>query len=125
MFKKKIDETKLISFFLRMGLTIVFLYASIAILLNPSVWLGFIPSWLTNIIPEKIFLITHVIMNLIIGIWLLTGKKQFYASLIASLSLTVIIIFNLRVLDIIFRDIAILFSAISLMILHLNEVKEK
>ena len=108
-----------------MGLTIVFLYSSIAILLNPSVWLGFIPSWLTNIIPEKIFLITHVIMNLIIGIWLLTGKKQFYASLIASLSLTVIIIFNLRVLDIIFRDIAILFSAISLMILHLNEVKEK
>lgn len=119
---RKFDEKKFVSFFLRLGLAIVFLYAGIGALLNPTSWVGFIPVWLKTIIPASIFLPLHAIMDVIIGLWLLTELKKFYAALSASLSLLAIVIFNLGALDIIFRDVALLFSAIALMILHLKEV---
>ena len=125
MVKKKFDERKLASFFLRISLAVVFLYAGIGSLLNPLSWLGFIPVWLRNIIPPNIFLPIHAVLDIIIGLWLITGRKQFYASLIASLTLFSIVIFNIGVLDVIFRDIAILFSAVALMILHFKEMNLK
>ena len=123
MAKKKFDEKKLVSFFLRTGLATVFLYAGIAVLLNPLGWAGFIPVWASNIFPENVFLPLHAALDIIIGIWLISGKKLFYASAAASLALFSIVVFNIEALDIIFRDIAILFSALALMLLHLKEVK--
>lgn len=125
MVKTKFNEKKLVSFFLRTGLAIVFLYAGIAALLNPAVWIGFIPIWVRNIIPGNIFLPMHAVLDIIIGMWMIAGKKLLYVSIIASLSLFSIIIFNTTALDIIFRDIALLFSAVALMILHLREGKLK
>lgn len=125
MVKTRFNEKKLVSFFLRTGLAIVFLYAGIAALLNPAVWIGFIPIWVRNIIPGNIFLPMHAVLDIIIGMWMIAGKKLLYVSIIASLSLFLIIIFNTTALDIIFRDIALLFSAVALMILHLREGKLK
>jgi len=122
---KRFDEKKLVSFFLRSGLAVVFLYAGLGALLNPTSWVGFIPVWIRSIIPTSIFLPLHAIMDIIIGSWLLSGQKKFYAALFASLALSSIIIFNIGALDIIFRDVALLFSAIALMVLHLKEIKVK
>jgi len=47
----------------------------------------------------------------------LSDKKTVYAALISALSIFTIIIFNPWALDIIFRDVAILFAAIALAIL--------
>ncbi len=123
MANKKLDEKKLVSFCLRIGLATVFLYAGISALLNPMAWVGFIPMWIRGIIPGNIFLPIHAVLDIIIGLWLVVGKKLFYASAVAGLALLSIVIFNFGALDIIFRDIAILFSAVALMILHLREVK--
>ena len=55
MVKKKFDEKRLASFFLRIGLATVFLYAGISAFLNPIAWIGFIPLWLRNIISYSFF----------------------------------------------------------------------
>ena len=105
----------LVSFLLRVGLCIVFLYAGTAALVNPENWIGFVPQWISIFISRDIFLIMHGMTDLLIGIWLISNFKPFWAGLIASLSLISIISVNFTQLEIIFRDVAILFAAFALM----------
>ena len=107
----------LVSFFLRLGLAAVFLYAAISSFLTPTNWIGFLPVWLRNIIPGMTLLVIFSIYEIILSLWLLSGKKIYYASILSAFTLFLIIIFNMTSLDILFRDLAIFFSAISLAIL--------
>lgn len=106
-----------VSFFLRVGLATVFLYVGIAAIFSPETWLGFIPGFMRKIISGNLFLHIHSIFNICLALWLLSNKKTFYASTLASITLFAIIIFNFSALDIVFRDLSILFSAIALMFL--------
>jgi len=107
----------LVSFFLRVGLALVFLYAAISSFLSPSSWIGFIPLFLRNLIDANLLLFAFSFYEIILGLWLLSNKTVFYASLLSALTILGIVISNLGALDIVFIDIAILFSAIALMIL--------
>ncbi len=107
----------LVSFLLRAGIAVAFLYAGTAALTNPTNWIGFVPQWISMFVDRELFLLIHGITDLLIGLWLLSNVKPFYAGLIAALSLISIIIVNYGQLEIIFRDIAILFASIALMVL--------
>lgn len=117
----KSNREVLVSFFLRAGLAVVFLYAAISAFLNPQAWAGYIPAFVQAIIPAKTFLQVHSVFNILLSFWLLSKKQAFYASIIASLTLIAIIFFNYTALDIIFRDVAILFAAIALAIISYNK----
>tara|TARA_Y100000034_G_C6694965_1_gene306182 strand:+ start:173 stop:526 length:354 start_codon:yes stop_codon:yes gene_type:complete len=106
-----IKSSHVVSLFLRFGLVISFLYAGVSIFLNPISWIGFVPAWLG--FPE-FFLYFHAVLEILLAFWLISNKKIFYASIVSIIFLASIIIFNLGALDIIFRDITILFSAIAL-----------
>lgn len=107
----------MVSFLLRVGISIVFLYAGISSLLNPDGWIGFIPLFITSIIPANTFLIIYSIFQILLSLWLLSGKQIFWASILAALTLILIITFNLESLDLIFRDIPIFLSSIALILL--------
>jgi len=113
--KQKREE--LVSLFLRIGIVTTLFYAAIASFLNPLAWIGFIPSWIEVIISREIFLSVYSAYEIILGIWLLSNKKIFYASILSALTMFVIVVFNLGAFDIVFRDIAILFAAIALVVL--------
>lgn len=117
----KNDKITLISFFLRIGLAAVFLYAAISSFLNPLAWVGFFPLWLRDLIPPKILIFSFSTYEILLSLWLFSSWKSFYVAIVSSLTLFAIIIGNLGALDIIFRDIAILFMAISLAILHFEK----
>lgn len=121
MSKKEFDRNVLVSFFLRAGLAVVFLYAGIASLISPENWVGFIPQFIQDNFPASILLILFSVYEISIGLWLLSNKKIFYASILSSKIMFLIIIFNFSVFDVVFRDIAILFMAISLVILSKGE----
>lgn len=108
----------LVSFLLRIGLGAAFLYAAIASFLEPESWIGFFPIWLRNLAPANYLLMTFSIYEIILAIWLFSSKKIFYAASLATLTLAGIIVFNISTLDIIFRDIPILFLALALMVIH-------
>lgn len=106
-----IKNSYMVSFLLRAGLAISFLYAGISIFLNPTAWIGFIPAWIG---PKELLLYSHAVLEISLAIWLLSNKNIFYASIVSIIFMLSIIIVNLSALDIIFRDITILFSAIAL-----------
>ncbi len=108
------DKTRLASLILRLGLAFAFLYAAISSLINPLAWAGFIPFVVKGIIPERILLTSFSIFQIFLGLWLVSGKKVFYAAVVSALTLAVITVANLNSLIIVFRDITILFSAVAL-----------
>jgi|SRR3989344_3319561 len=111
------ENKSLVSFFLRLALASVFLYAAIASFLTPNNWIGFLPQWLKNIIPGTTLLFIFSIYEILLSLWLLSGKKIIYSSILSAITLLLIIVTNIAQLDILFRDIAIFFSAIALIFL--------
>ena len=115
LFKK--DERYLACLFIRYGIGFAFLYSAIAAFLNPNAWIGFLPNFLSLIAPKESFLTLFGGFEIFLALWLFSNKKIFYAAVISATMTSGIIIFNLGALDIVFRDVAILFSAVALAIL--------
>ncbi len=110
----------LISFLLRSGLAIAFFYAGISSFLNPTNWIGFVPNFIGAIIPKEVFLIIFSVYELLLGIGLLFDYKTFALSILSSVTLFLILFGNIMNLEILFRDIAILFMALALVALSKN-----
>lgn len=115
------DYSSLVSFFLRIGIAIPFLYAAIAATLDPNSWIGFFPGWLQSLLPGRLLLGLFSLYQLALSLWLLSGKKTYYAGALASLTLLAITITNLGALDIVFRDIGLLMAAIALTLLSKSQ----
>lgn len=112
------NNERLISFLLRAGIAIAFLYAAIAAFLDPFSWIGFMPSWIDVVVPRSILLSLFSAYEIVLSFWLLSGKHIVRGVLVAAATLFFIIIFNITLLDIVFRDIPILFAALALMALE-------
>ncbi len=119
MSKKNVpaDRTSFVSFLLRLGIAVPFLYAAIAAALDPTSWIGFFPSWLQAIIPGGVLLGLWSWYEVALSLWLISGKKTYYAGGLASLTLLAITVFNLGALDIVFRDVGLLLAAVALTLL--------
>lgn len=105
------------SFLLRVGLAMVFLYAAVAATLDPPSWLGFFPRWISALLPVRPLLLLFSTYQFLLALWLLSGKKTQLAALLSGLTIGAIIITNIWHLDIVFRDVAILFAAAALWVL--------
>lgn len=112
------DYQSLASFTLRVALAIPFLFAAIDATLQPEAWVGFIPYFVRNLLPESLVLGAHALFDFTLALWLLSGWKTKYAAAFSALNLATIIIVNLTALDIIFRDIGLLLAAIALGVLQ-------
>lgn len=108
-----------ISLILRIGLAFAFFYPAISAFFNPSAWIGYFPQFAHTLIPNDVFLLhAFGVLEIAIGIWLLSGKRVFYPSVIAAILLFLIVILNFSQMDIVFRDLSILAMAIALAIIH-------
>ncbi len=106
------------SFFIRTGLAFVFIYAAVSAFTDPQSWIGFVPSFIQNTITRGYFLFVHDAINFGLGLWLLSGKKQYWAAIASCLVLTGIILGNLGSFLITFRDIGLLMAAIALAVMN-------
>lgn len=102
--------------FLRLGLAFVFAYAGAGMFLAPENWLGYIPLFIKSILGgyTDAFLSLHAVFELILAAWLLWGKWIRWAALIAFLDLLAIIVFNLSLMDVVFRDVGLALAALAL-----------
>ncbi|MEK7574838.1 MAG: hypothetical protein AAB511_01245 [Patescibacteria group bacterium] len=101
---------------LRIGVAFAFLYAGIGGFVDPQSWLGWFPKFMRDLVPEVLLLQIWGVYEIVTGLWILSGKNIFIPSLVASLSLTGLIVFNFPLMDIIFRDVTILAVTIALAI---------
>ena len=110
------NNPKIVSLLLRIGIAITFIYAAIATMLHPDDWIWFFPTVLRDTIPHPILLTGFSIFEIVLSLWLLSGWKAVYSGTIAAIATLGIIFANLSTIDIVFRDVAIFFAAVALAI---------
>jgi len=102
---------------LRLGIAFAFLYSGIASISNPLAWIGFVPSFIGTFIAPSLFLRLFAAFEILLGLWLLSGYKKFYAAIISFFVLVAVVLPNIAILDLTFRDITIASAALALAIL--------
>lgn len=112
------SNSKLATWFLRVGLAFVFAYASVEIYLNPQNFLKYTPSFILDIVPVNLFLYSFGVAELLLSVWLLTGWKPEYPSIISVMLIAGIVVFNMEYFQILFRNVAIAFAGLALLMLE-------
>lgn len=105
---------------LRIAIALSFLYPPIAALSDPYSWIGYFPVFVTALAGDQTLLLLHAFgaLELLIALWILFGKNVFIPSLIATVMLLAIVLFNLPQFPILFRDISIALAALALAFMH-------
>lgn len=102
---------------IRIGLAFVFLYAGIAILVDPLSWIGYLPSFFEDLglgLSRNEWLQLHGVFDIVLGVWILSGLWRFYAGVVAGVTLVLITGFSgTESLVVTFRNIGLAFMALA------------
>jgi len=109
---------KTVSRLLRVGLAFSFLYAGIAGLLEPQQWVGYIPSFARSFVSAYTALFVFGVVEIILGVWLLSGKQIRKAAALSALLFVAITLSNTGVFAVTFRDVSLFFMSMALWALH-------
>jgi hypothetical protein len=120
-----IQNQRAVNLLLRISIASVFLYAAVAATLQPQNWIWYIPQFARDIFPGKFLLFGFSSYQLLLSLWILSGRRTFYAASLASLTFLGIISVNLNVLDVLFRDFAIFFASLALAVGSYQKVPRK
>ncbi len=110
------NKEKFVILLLQLGVAFAFIYPAISAWIEPNNWIGYFPIWMKGYVEDAILLHAFGATEIIIGLWILYGKKIFIPSILASLYLTAIIVLNWQSFDVIFRDVSILTASVALAI---------
>lgn len=106
--------------FLRLGAAFAFLYPPFSAFFgDPYTWFGYFPQFLQGYVPDMVLLHAFGVVEIIIGLWILSGYKIFLPALAATAMLLGIVVFNFSQLDVLFRDIAIACMTFSLAVINM------
>ena len=103
---------------LRLGVAFALLYPPWSALSDPSAWIGYFPLFM-KFLPDPVLLYTFGAVEVILALWILSGWKIFYPSLIAAVMLVGIVVLNMPEFQVLFRDLSIAAMALALALLHL------
>jgi len=105
---------RIASLLLRIGLAAVLLYASVSSFITPSDWIGYLPHAATSIVPATVLLPVFSVYETLVALWLLSGLRRRAAAVLAALTFLGIILSNVALFAITFRDIPMVFAAVAL-----------
>jgi len=111
------------SIILRWGIAFVFFYAAIASLVSPEAWTDFVPPFVTSIVSTKVFLSAFALYELVLAGMLFWGKKLYWVSLLATITLAAIVVVDFFVIDIVFRDVGLAFASLALFEMSKQDIK--
>lgn len=103
---------------LRLGVAFAFLYPPVNAIIDPYAWVGYFPSFVRDIGSEMLILHVFGLIEVIIGLWILSGRKIFLPSVAATVALLGIVVFNLGDFQVLFRDLSIAAMSLALALLH-------
>ena len=94
---------------LRLGVAFAFLYPAIDAWFVPNSWIGYFPGFLLTLFKGNELVLLHAFgaTGISIALWILSGKKIFIPSVLATLYLAAIVMLNFSQMEVIFRDVAI------------------
>jgi len=104
---------------LRVGAAFAFIYPPISALVgDPYTWIGYFPSFTRGFIDEVVMLHMFGVVEVGIGLWILSGYKIFVPALLATALLLGIVVFNPSEFPILFRDLSIAALTFALALMH-------
>lgn len=92
---------------LRIGLAFAFLYPPINAIFDPNAWIGYFPSFTRGYVDDLVLLHVFGAIEVIIAVWILSGKKIFLPSAAACLMLLAIVTMDYTEFQVVFRDLSI------------------
>lgn len=111
---KTFSNINFAAWLLRLGLSVIFLYAGTSALLHSEQWLGYLPSFLQKLSDATTLLRIFALYEIILALWLLSGFYVRYAALLAAATLLGIVVTQPHALIITFRDVGLVFMALAL-----------
>ncbi len=102
------------SLLLRVAIAIAFLYPPIDSIFHPQAWLGYFPPFMLGHVSDTVMLVGWGIIEVVIALWILSGKRIFWPSIAATVLLALIVAFNIPLMQIVFRDISLALAAAAL-----------
>lgn len=106
-------QSLLAYFFLRVGLAFVFIYAAIGSWLKPDNWIGYFPALVFQFFPQQLVLQGFSLIEIVLALWILSGKAHRISGALATLLLFGIVITNSAQFDILFRDVGLALSSLA------------
>lgn len=104
---------------LRLGVAFAFLFPPVNAVIDPYSWIGYFPSFVKGLpLDEMVVLHVFGVIEVIIGLWLLWGRRLFVPSVVATVLLVLIVLFNIGDFQVLFRDLSIAAMALALAVLH-------
>jgi len=102
---------------LRLGTAFAFLYPPIAAIFDPYSWEGYFPAFVRAIPVDRLVLL-HAFgaVEVVVALWILSGRKIRIPSALAMLMLLTIVFFNWNQLDVLFRDLSIAAMTLALLL---------
>ncbi|MBI5798567.1 MAG: hypothetical protein HZB10_01380 [Candidatus Yonathbacteria bacterium] len=98
---------------LRLGIAFAFLYPALSSFIDPSAWIGYVPVWIDFFLPREIFLLIFSPVEIIVALGVLFWNNAL-PSLVASIMLISIVVFNSNEFSVVFRDLSIAIMAFGL-----------
>lgn len=103
---------------MRLGTAFAFLYPPLDAFMNPFSWVGYIPNFLRELLPEMFTLHAFGILEIVLAVWILSGRKIFWPAVAATFILLSIVVFNLNDFEVLFRDLALAAMTLALAVMH-------
>lgn len=103
---------------LRLGVAFALLYPALNAVFDPYAWVGYFPTFMRGFVPDLVLLHLFGIVEVVLALWILSGRRVFYPALVTVALLVLIILLNLGDFQIVFRDLSIALMALSLVALH-------
>ncbi len=112
------NTARAVHLLLRIGVAFAFLFPALNAFFDPYFWIGYFPSFLEEILPDTILLHLFGVLQIILGLWILSGRRIFIPSLVVTVLLGLIVLFNLGDFQTLFRDLSIMTMALALTLLN-------
>src|SRR3989344_1226501 len=119
------------SWFLRLGLGLMYIYSGYDLFSDPQHWYGFVPQWLSQTAIQIAYVDAYlklqgmgeIILGLLFLAWFSGQWGVRIASILATLEMALILIF-IGIDPITFRDIGLLGAALALLIMSFQQTTE-
>lgn len=108
---------------LRAGAAFAFIYPAVNAWSDPNSWIGYFPPFVLAMgsslgLGSEVLLHTFGALEIVVGLWILSGWRIFWPSALATAMLLGIVVFNMPQMQIVFRDLSIAALTLALALTH-------
>ncbi len=110
---------------LRLAVALAFLFPPVNAFIDPYSWIGYFPSFVRELGPELLLLHLFGVVEILLGLWILSGRRIFYPCIAVAGILVLIVATNLGDFQVLFRDLSLAGAALALAALNRPRVKSE